>query len=275
MNFENKFYKKDNTYYITDDAYVFSAEVDDGAEFPEHQHKFVELVYMVKGKGVQVIDGREYPVSKGDLVMINYNQKHAFKVSSSSAYINILMKTEYISQNLKNRENAFALLNLSEFEGFKKSLDEAKRKVTFSGEDRLFFEKLTFELINEMGRESAGYRLAVRSLFNLVLITVFRKMSLKMERAFTGISGELLQYISVNCGEKLTLESVARMCNYNTSYFSRLFKEYTGKSFTEYLKDERIKKAKQLLETTEFKVSEIFLRILKRWQGLRLCNIKK
>ena len=196
----------------------------------------------MKGKGVQVVDGKEYPVKRGDLVMVNYNQEHSFKIFSKGSYVNILMKTEYISQNLKNRENAFALLNVLEFEEFGEILDKAKRKVTFSAEERVYVERLILELLNEMGHENPGYKLATRSLFNLILITVFRKMSFDMEIGFDGVSERLLSYVSQNCDKKLTLEHVANMCGYNPSYFSRIFKKNTGLTFTEYLKKERVKK---------------------------------
>lgn len=253
----NKYYRQDDKYYISDDAYVFSAEFGEEMTVAGHKHDFVELVYMLKGKCVHTVDGVDYPAGRGDLVIVNYNQTHSIRATSAGTYVNILVKPEYINRNALNRDNAFALLNLTEFEDFKKILDEKKCKVAFSGEERNRFEGLISQVNDEIERKKPGHELAARSMFNLILITVFRKMSLKMERAFDGISGELLQYIVINCGEKLTLEKMAGLCNYNTSYFSRLFKSYAGMSFTAYLKKERMKKAEMLIKTTDMKISDI------------------
>jgi len=47
--------------------------------------------------------------------------------------------------------------------------------------------------------------------------------------------------------EDLTLESLAEQFYFNPSYFSVLFKSHTGRSFSEYLTETRIRRAKQLL----------------------------
>lgn len=257
MSFENKCYRQGNTYYISDDAYVFSAEFKEGAEFAEHNHSFVELIYVSGGKCVHTVNGKDFPVKRGDLVMVNYGQSHSYRATSDGKIVNILLKPGYISQNMKNRENAFALLNLSEFEEFGNIVDSERCKMTFSGDERVWVEELVSRILKEIESEAPGAELAVRSMFNLLLITVFRKMSLEMDFGFDGVSERLLNYITAHCDECLTLSQIAGMCNYNSSYFSRLFKEYAGKSFTEYLKQERIRKAKILLETTGLKVSEV------------------
>jgi len=51
---------------------------------------------------------------------------------------------------------------------------------------------------------------------------------------------------------------MARKCCYNPSYFSRMFKAYTGKTFTTYLRDVRIERALYLTENTNMKISDIY-----------------
>ena len=78
-----------------------------------------------------------------------------------------------------------------------------------------------------------------------------------MESGFDGVSEKLLSYISQNCDKKITLKSVAELCSYNPSYFSRIFKYATGQTFTAYLKKERIRKAENLLEKTDLRITDI------------------
>lgn len=248
---------KDDKYFMQDSVSVDILKGPVRKNFPEHKHDFVEMVYVLKGKSVQFIDGREYHAHHGDVLVINYNQTHSATNSEDFSYVNILMKPEYISKGLADSENAFALLHLSEFESFRKILDENKCKLTFRGEERNKIEEIISVLSEEMEQKAPGYELAVRSQFNLFLIMIFRKMSLKLENFFDGVTDELLSYIRQHCVEKLSLKHVAELCAYNPSYFSRIFKESVGMTFTEYLKMVRIEKAAIMIETTSLTITDI------------------
>lgn len=61
--------------------------------------------------------------------------------------------------------------------------------------------------------------------------------------------------------EELSINQLSEELQMNTSYFSRLFKQETGNTFTEYLTQIRIEKAKEMLLGTTLRVSEITFRI--------------
>jgi YesN/AraC family two-component response regulator len=254
---EDIYSKKENTFFLSGDAYVFSVCTVDNIMYEEHTHKFVEMVYMLRGKCVHTIDGVDYPVGHGDLVIINYNQTHSIRGDVGGEYVNILIKPEYINKSLANKENAFELLNLSEFESFRKILDENQRKVRFAGEERNQIERIIRLIMDELNQKHPGYEIAERSQMNLLIIMIFRQMSFKFETRFDGISDKLLTYISANCAQRLTLSGVAQMCAYNSSYFSRIFKMHTGMNFTAYLRKIRIEKAENLLLSTDNRVLDI------------------
>ena len=43
-----------------------------------HQHKFIEMVYILSGRARHIIDGQEYSVEKGDVSVINVDEAHMF-----------------------------------------------------------------------------------------------------------------------------------------------------------------------------------------------------
>lgn len=76
------------------------------------------------------------------------------------------------------------------------------------------------------------------------------------EEANTPIDRAIV-YISENLQKGVTLVEVAEYMNMNASYFSRYFKEEYGKSFIDYVKEQKVNYAKELIRTTNLKVYEI------------------
>lgn len=60
---------------------------------------------------------------------------------------------------------------------------------------------------------------------------------------------ELLQYVDLNLSEQITLDAVSSHVGFSKYHFIRLFKEYTGMTFYEYLTNKRVQLAKELLKS--------------------------
>ena len=90
-----------------------------------HLHRFIELVYVLKGRCVQIVDGEEYPAARGDLVLINEGQQHSMICQPGTDYINILMKPQIINQSITDTGNAFSLLVLKDFAEFKNTVQQS------------------------------------------------------------------------------------------------------------------------------------------------------
>ena len=64
-------------------------------------------------------------------------------------------------------------------------------------------------------------------------------------------------YIDSDLTANLTLSAIAQTQNVSASYLSWLFKQETGETITEHVNQKRIKKAMNLLETTNLQVQTI------------------
>jgi YesN/AraC family two-component response regulator len=93
-------------------------------------------------------------------------------------------------------------------------------------------------------------------------------------------------YIEEKYMKDLTLDKIARMACMNRFKFCRAFKERVGKTFTSYLNSIRLKKASELLKTTNLAITEIaffvgygsfsqFERIFKKVYGLSPKNYRR
>ena len=72
---------------------------------------------------------------------------------------------------------------------------------------------------------------------------------------------EVLRYLHLHYQDNLTLSGVAELFNWNASYMSRIFKQSTGKTFTEYLHFLRIGRAASLLSGTSMKITDISVEV--------------
>lgn len=68
---------------------------------------------------------------------------------------------------------------------------------------------------------------------------------------------KILNYIHCNFNRKIYLNELAELGKYNPSYFSLLFKEFTGDTLTDYVKKIRMQQAKKMLLETNFSVEQI------------------
>lgn len=119
---------------------------------------------------------------------------------------------------------------------------------------------------------------------NLILV-------IKHIREHEGASEEQIvakakEYILGAYSKEISLEDVSEHIHLSSGYFSKLFKQYTGETYIDYLIRVRMEKAKELLETTVYKTFVIgeavgypntryFLRLFKKYTGLTPSEYRK
>jgi two-component system response regulator YesN len=109
---------------------------------------------------------------------------------------------------------------------------------------------------NELGRMSSSSDL------EMWLLAYYTRIvdHIKKQQAGGSYSRHIakaVQYISDNYAANISLESTASALNLNPSYLSRLFKEETQMTFTEYINRVRIKKSCMLMESGAFALKQI------------------
>ncbi len=72
---------------------------------------------------------------------------------------------------------------------------------------------------------------------------------------------QMMSFITSNYHENISLSDIADDLYLNSNYLSQIFKKETGITFSRYLTDLRIGKAKKLLEQSNFSINEIAMKV--------------
>ncbi len=118
-------------------------------------------------------------------------------------------------------------------------------------------DKKTEQFINEETVTQIG---EMSSLFDI--ITLMKKTLTELSYAHFGRTTKstmerVVQYIRANYSSELRLELLANIFGYNSAYLGKVFHQYTGENFNNYLDGIRINEAKRLLAMDEYKVYEV------------------
>lgn len=140
--------------------------------------------------------------------------------------------------------------------------------VTISGIFNLLY-RFSCRNSTEKGEKNHGYLLfsyrtdlyrytTLKEVEDYVVNIVQAMCQEQQEKGYHYIVSEILTYITQNYQDNILISELAEHKYFmNSSYLSRLFKNETGKTFSAYLMEFRMKKAKELLESDLLKISDV------------------
>lgn len=221
--------------------------------YPLHWHDEMELIYISGGQGMITIQSHSYLVKTDDMIIVPPQMIHSIEqyADSQMAYFNILFQ--------------FSLLHYSVndacYEKYFKPLYCHTRLPSLylnveTELNRLMRPHIMY-LIENRKKCDAGDELMVKS--NLFAImhyinqysTPASGAELSLKNNYDKLKN-LLVYIQSNYNRSITVRDAAAICGFSPSHFMKLFKELTGKSFSQYVIDYRLEiAARQLIETTD------------------------
>lgn len=226
---------------------------------PMHSHEFWEIAYIYNGCGYQLINGKEFFVKHGDLMVFSLNDRHSFMPEGDMGVYNCILTPRFLSENIANSENAIDILSLTSFSAFK--LDNIETVIHFDCKVLMDIENIFEAMEREFNRKELGYTMIIHNYVEILLAKIFRHQHLRQNINYNNeinrIAPDILKFISEHYDQKITLTELAQKSFYSPSYFSRVFKECFNKTLTDYIMEIRIGKAVQMLKETNFSVETI------------------
>ena len=242
-------------------VHIFRCEVHSAthAESP-HTHEFIEIVYIFSGEMCHEINGQEYRAKRGDILFMNPGCTHAFSAERSCSYVNILFAPERIRGDILTSANAASLLFLASFDNMRGETNYGR--IGFAGTERKEVEDIVLAMLREYDAKQTSWETVLENYLNTLIVKMLRKVEHGIDaKDWNDVWQALSAYIEAHMDTKLTGDALARKFFYNSSYFSRAFKEKFGMTFTEYIARKRLSYAIELLGSTRLSVDEISRRV--------------
>ena len=125
-------------------------------------------------------------------------------------------------------------------------------------------ESIGLLLLSELNQEKLGGRLYIESLANVLTVHLLRNYSAAKPRLPSYQGGlperqllQVLEYINEHLHEDIKLADLAQLLDISQFHFSHLFKQSIGVSPYQYVIQQRVERAKQLLKQTDQPIMDI------------------
>lgn len=203
-------------------------------------HEYYEIMYVIRGSGKYVVEGREFALSERALMLARPLVYHSVLADDSAPY------KSYVLYFSKTALSADALSLFEEFI----SQDENGR---YFAPDTVFdglistFER--FELAVKLPeREMHAY---TRVLLSEIVILLSAIAGEKMTFTDDELGAKVIRYLNNNIEKNISLEKLAKHFFVSKYHLCRAFKKYSGISVHSYINHKRIMYAKQLIDSGE------------------------
>lgn len=212
-------------------------------EFKMHTHSTAEIFFFMHGKGVYRIEGSEYPLKSGDLLIMRPLEAHYIEIDPSRTYERTVINFKL---------NMFNSLLLS---------DELTNPFTQRKSGKLnLYEKSDFkserylEYIRNLGGTRKLSRCeAVSNLLPLLneIRTAFYGRHTEPYSADETVEYRIIRHINKHLAENISLDEICHRYYISKPQLCRVFKKATGTTVWEYITLKRLLCARDMIALGE------------------------
>lgn len=224
--------------------------------FPHHWHEHLELLFIEKGEALFECGRTPIAVRPGDLVVVNSNELH-YGVSRSDdlLYYAIIIDPALLDSASPGAAETKFIAPIRQNRLLLRNHIRGDRRIT----------ECTLSIIRELELREFGYELAVKAgLFRLLALllrghgaTVLSQAEQSRRIRTVERFAPVLRHIDTYYRQPVTVEELAELAGLSRYHFSRLFKELTGHTVSEYVNAVRLDRAEYMLRHTALTVSQI------------------
>ncbi len=229
----------------------------------EHSHDFCELVIVTHGNALHWLEGHDFPVTAGDVFLLQGRQRHYFHDRQDLDLVNIMYDPEKIGlpENELRRMPGYCAMFMLE--------PNYRRQHRFASRLHLkrvplaHVERLAEEMEQESRNANPGHEVALRA--KLMELMVF------LSRAYTNTDtteaqallrvGHVIGALENDFSKDWKVEDLLAIAHMSRSNLMRVFRKATGQAPIEYLVRLRIQRSMELLRNTDLPITEIAMEV--------------
>ena len=234
--------KTSSEYMVVNNCgYYYSIDIDVKNHRPNGRADF-QLIYLKEGKGEYIINGQNYCISKGDVLLYKPFEEQTYTVFSDC-----------------NSEMYWIHFTGTGIPKLLKSTGIWLKRCINIESSTLFHENIV-KIIQQMQMKQNGYELFCNAYLTEIIAELARyclqtngtQAPKKYEKLIPA-----LNIINSRLNDMSSVDDYASMCYIDRYYFIRLFREYTGVSPIQYRKNIKMNAALCLLSDTSLNICEI------------------
>ncbi|KRB57984.1 AraC family transcriptional regulator [Flavobacterium sp. Root186] len=253
-------------------------------EAKESKNTFFEMVFVLEGKGTQIINDHRWPYSSDKFFLIFPQDTHSFEVSEKTKFFFIRFHDSYLKTQSSDwiQKLEFIFHNHNHRPGC------ILKTVT----DKPLVRAMIEALIREESTNFPQQQEVIKQILNTIITIAARNISLiaplNLNQPNVVPSLDLLNYVHQNIyqPDQLKATNMAAAFNVSPTYISEYFKTKTGQSIQEYTIAYKVKLIETRLKFTNMQINEIVYefgfsdashlnRLFKKYTGLNPSDYKK
>lgn len=200
-----------------------------GTEIPLHQHRHYEIVYYKTACGSTVVENKSCRFFKNSYYIIFPGVEHSEQHEKDGRVLFLEFDTDLRLESKLYRDKNYTA------------------------------GTLLHEILNEVCSQPPGYKSMLQAKLTELLIGVYRQNTTAPKEQLPQDFSYAITYLQENFHEKIQLADLAEQLHYSYDYFQHRFKTITGLSPSQFLLQQRLAAAKELLKTTHKTCTEIAL----------------
>lgn len=232
-------------YMLTSDYEIFHYTNTNLSGVSLHHHDFYECYLFLSGNVTYLIEGKSYPLTPGDIVLVNSKELHQASINAKdSAYDRLVLWI-----------NPTFLSELStETTDLTKCFESPNRKnvlrVDYEWQQniRILMNKLiALERFTGIGQELLYKAYITELMVYINNLTFNEEVRLDVEGNRNNLIEQLLEYINNHIDEDITLDELSEQTYLSKFHLSREFKKHTGTTLHRYILQKKLIAAKELI----------------------------
>ena len=236
----------------------YGSHVEDDCFMHGHED-FSELVIVLEGTAEHIVGKESYPISKGDVFVVNQYTEHGYIGATDFKICNIMFRPEIMFDKIYNIRQSTGFQALFVIEPNYFNTHRFCSRLRLDTHDFTEVKKIIENMMMEYYGEKDGNQTLVYAYFMTLCVTLSRLYCLYDSDSRKDIMklASAIAYIEKNYCENINITELSHIAGYSERQFSRLFNITFSTTPNLYITNLRIQKSQQLLITTNLSIGEI------------------